>query len=104
MSAELTIAVVENEEVLAQAGEILTLCQAVFPDFTEAYLTDRLSRVAGLALTAARDADGTLWISNAGNRVPYKLPGHHDDLGSGGNDADTSSDQEADDAIELLDA
>jgi predicted GNAT superfamily acetyltransferase len=32
----------------------------LFPDFTDAYLTDRLLRVIGLALVAARGQDGAL--------------------------------------------
>ena len=52
--------IVEGEPVLRLADEILSLCHVLFPDFTDAYLLDRLPKVTGLALVAARRADGAL--------------------------------------------
>jgi predicted GNAT superfamily acetyltransferase len=62
MSDQLTFEIVEGQAVLALTDEIHRLSQALFPDYTETYLTDRLARVtvAGLALIAARGTDGTL--------------------------------------------
>lgn len=60
MADALTFEVVEGERALALAGEILALCRALFPDFTDAYLMDRLPTVTGLAVVAARGADGAL--------------------------------------------
>ena len=60
MADELTFEIVEGAEALALADEILDLCHVLFPDFTDSYLTDRLPRITGLAVVAARGADGTL--------------------------------------------
>ena len=60
MADGLRFEIVEGEPVLALADEILGLCHALFPDFTDGYLTDRLPTVTGLAVVAARGADGSL--------------------------------------------
>jgi GNAT superfamily N-acetyltransferase len=60
MADELTIEVVEGERVLVLSDEIRDLCRAVFPDFTDSYLTDRLPVVDRPAVVAARGPDGTL--------------------------------------------
>src|SRR4051794_1838293 len=60
MADELTSKIVEGREALALAGEILELSHVLFPDFTDAYLTDRLPRIERPAVVAARGADGAL--------------------------------------------
>ena len=60
MADELTFEIVEGEQALALADEILNLCRVLFPDFTDTYLTDRLPQIAGPAVVAARGADGAL--------------------------------------------
>jgi GNAT superfamily N-acetyltransferase len=60
VSDEIDIEVVEGERALALSDEIRDLCRAVFPDFTDTYLTDRLPGVERPAVVAARGADGAL--------------------------------------------
>jgi GNAT superfamily N-acetyltransferase len=60
MTDDLVIEITEGEQVLAASDEIASLCYLLFPDFSDAYLTDRLPRVTGLALVAARGPDGAL--------------------------------------------
>ena len=60
MADELVFEIVEGEEALALAEEILGLCHVLFPDFADAYLTDRLPTVTGPAVVAARGPDGAL--------------------------------------------
>ena len=60
MADEMTFGIVEGEEALALADEILGLCHVLFPDFADAYLTDRLPTITGPAVVAARGADGAL--------------------------------------------
>jgi GNAT superfamily N-acetyltransferase len=60
MTDDLVIEIAEGEQVLAASDEIASLCYLLFPNFTDAYLTDRLPRVTGLALVAARGPDGAL--------------------------------------------
>jgi GNAT superfamily N-acetyltransferase len=60
MTNELAFEIVEGAEALALADEILALCHVLFPDFTDAYLTDRLPTVTGPAVVAARGPDGAL--------------------------------------------
>ena len=60
MADSLRFEIVEGEPVLALADEILGLCHVLFPDFTDAYLLDRLPKVTGLALVAVRGSDGAL--------------------------------------------
>ena len=60
MAVELTFEIVEGEQALALADEILRLCRVLFPDFTDAYLTDRLPQIDGPAVVAARGSDDGL--------------------------------------------
>lgn len=60
MADELTFEIVEDGRALALADEILGLCRVLFPDFTDAYLTDRLPTVTAPAVVAARGTDGAL--------------------------------------------
>jgi GNAT superfamily N-acetyltransferase len=60
MTDSLRFETVEGEPALALADEILGLCHVLFPNFTDGYLLDRLPTVSGLALVAARGADGAL--------------------------------------------
>jgi GNAT superfamily N-acetyltransferase len=60
MSDQLTFEIVEGQAALALTDEIQHLSQAVFPDYTETYLTARLPKVTEPTLVAARGADGTL--------------------------------------------
>ena len=60
MADELIFEIVEGDQALALAGEIRGLCYVLFPNFTDVYLTDRLPRISGPAVVAARGADGGL--------------------------------------------
>ena len=60
MADTLVFKTVEGEQALAATDEILSLCHTLFPDFTDAYLLDRLPTVTGLAMVAARGPDGAL--------------------------------------------
>src|SRR5687768_14727082 len=60
MAHGLTFEIVEGERALALADEILGLCHVLFPDFVDAYLTDRLPQISGGAVVAARGPDGGL--------------------------------------------
>ena len=60
MADTLVFETVEGEHALAATDEILSLCHALFPDFIDAYVLDRLPTVAGLAMVAARGPDGAL--------------------------------------------
>ena len=60
MRDEIGVEVVEGERALALSDEIRDLCRALFPDFTDAYLTDRLPGVDRPAVVAARGPDGVL--------------------------------------------
>jgi GNAT superfamily N-acetyltransferase len=60
MTDDLVFEIVEGERALALSDEILSLCRVLFPDFTDAYLIDRLPRIIGPAVVAARGADGAL--------------------------------------------
>jgi GNAT superfamily N-acetyltransferase len=60
MADRLSLEVVEGDQALALSDEIRDLCRAVFPDFTDTYLTDRLPGVDWPAVVAARGPDGTL--------------------------------------------
>lgn len=60
MAGGLAFEIVEGERAPAASGEIAGLCHVLFPDFTDAYLMDRLPTVTGLAMVAAHGSDGAL--------------------------------------------
>lgn len=65
------IDILEGEAVRALGAELLALCQVVFDGFSADYLLDRLPRVDGPALAAARDAAGGL----VGFKLGYRRGG-----------------------------
>jgi predicted GNAT superfamily acetyltransferase len=60
MADGLVFETMEGAQALAAADEIRNLCHTLFPDFTDAYLMDRLPTVDGLAVVAARGTDGAM--------------------------------------------
>ena len=60
MADGLAFETLEGTQALAAADEIRDLCHTLFPDFTDAYLLDRLPTVDRLAVHAARGSDGAL--------------------------------------------
>ena len=57
---EIRIESVEGEAVRALGGELLALCETIFPGFAADYLTGRLGHVDAPAAVVARDDTGRL--------------------------------------------
>lgn len=60
MSAAVTIITIEGDPARALGGELLALCEVIFPDFAGDYLTGRLGHVDAPAAVLARDGSERL--------------------------------------------
>lgn len=60
MNLPATITTIEGDSVRALGGELLTLCETIFPGFAADYLIGRLGHIDAAAAVVARDGSGRL--------------------------------------------
>lgn len=60
MNVPVAITTIEGDSVRGLGGELLTLCETIFPGFAADYLTGRLGHIDAPAAVVARDGSGRL--------------------------------------------